>query len=248
MWTVALLWLAAAINVSRVVDLTYSLEEAGVYWPTAKPFQWTKDSWGMSAGGYWYTSASFASSEHCGTHLDSPIHFAEGKATTDEIPLERLIAPAVMVDVAGACAKDRDYALRVEDLAAWEKKHGRVPEGAITLVRTGWGKYWPDKKRYLGDDRAGDASNLHFPGLSKEAAGWLAGRKVAGVGIDTASIDPGPSRDFMVHRILNGAGIYGLENVANLERVPAKGATLVALPMKIRGGTGGPVRIIAILP
>lgn len=243
-----LIGLAAAINTARVVDLTYSLEEKGVYWPTARPFQWTKDSWGVSPGGYWYASASFASSEHAGTHLDSPIHFAEGQAATDEIPLGRLIAPAVVVEVAAACAKDAGYALKPEDLTGWEKKHGRIPEAAIVLIHTGWGKYWPDKKRYLGDDKPGDASNLRFPGLSREAAEWLVRRKISGVGIDTASIDPGSSKDFLAHRILNGAGIYALENVANLERVPAKGATLVALPMKIQGGTGGPVRIIAILP
>ena len=232
-----------AIDVSRVVDLTYNLEESGVFWPTAKPFEWKKDAWGMSPGGYWYTSASFASSEHGGTHLDSPIHFAEGKATVDQIPLSKLIAPAIVIDVATACAKDRDYQLTAGDISRIA-----IPAGSIVLIRTGWGKFWPNKLPYLGSDKPGDASNLHFPGISKAAAELLVKRNVIGVGIDTASIDYGPSKDFITHRILYGAGIYGLENIANLEKVPATGATLVALPMKIKGGTGGPARIIAILP
>jgi kynurenine formamidase len=237
-----------AIDPSRVIDLSYRFDEKTIYWPTAPGFRWTKDSWGISPGGYWYASASFAASEHGGTHLDSPIHFAEKGAAADEIPLDRLIAPAVVIDMAAACVKDRDYQLRGEDVAAWERAHGRIGERTIELVRTGWGRFWPDKKQYLGSDVPGDTANLHFPGVSRAAADLLVKRKVAGVGIDTASLDHGPSKDFMTHRVLNGAGVYGLENVANLEKVPPAGATLIALPMKIRGGTGGPVRIIAVLP
>ena len=165
------------------------------------------------------------------------------------LPLSRLIGPAVVIDVVAACAQNPDYRVRVDDLTAWERQHGRIPDGAIVLVRTGWGKYWPDKKRYLGSDTPGDTAHLHFPGLSREAAEFLATqRRIDGVGIDTASLDHGPSQDFIAHQILNGANIYGLENAANLERLPAVGATLIALPMKIKGGTGGPVRIIAIQP
>ena len=238
-----------AIDTSKVIDLTYSFDDNTIYWPTAESFRWEKVAWGMSPGGYWYTSAKFAASEHGGTHLDSPIHFGQGKATTDEIPLTRLIGSAVVIDISAACAKNRDYLLTAEDITAWEKTHGRIPDGAIVLVRTGWGKFWPDRKRYLGSDTPGDASNLHFPGISREAAEFFANRRrISGVGIDTASLDHGPSKEFWAHRVLNGAGIYGLENIANLESVPATGATLIALPMKIKGGTGGPVRIIAILP
>ncbi len=238
----------AAIDVSKVIDLTYSYDETTVYWPTAGSFRWEKEAWGPSAGGYWYASARLATSEHGGTHLDSPIHFAEGRWTTDQIPLARLIAPGVVVDVSAACARDPDYQASAGDLAGWEKRYGPIPAGVIVLVRTGWGKYWPDKRRYLGSDKPGDTANLHFPGVSRQAAELLAARRIAGLGIDTASIDHGPSKDFMTHRILNAAGIYGLENVANLEKLPPTGATLVALPMKIKGGSGGPVRIIAVLP
>ncbi len=238
----------AAIDPAKLVDLTWDFDERTIYWPTAKPFQWKKENWGAAPGGYWYAAASFSASEHGGTHLDSPIHFAENKATVDAIPPSQLVAPVVVVDVSAQAARERDYLLSAADLAAWEKRHGRIPAGSIALVRTGWGKFWPDKKTYLGDDTPGDASKLHFPGISKQAAERLVSRNVAAVGIDTASLDHGPSREFWAHRVLNAANIYGLENVAHLEKVPVTGATLIALPMKIKGGTGGPVRIIAVLP
>lgn len=247
-FSLAALAAAQAIDETKLVDLTYPFDENTVYWPTAKPFEWHRDAWGLSPGGYWYTAASFAASEHLGTHIDSPIHFGKGQASTDAIPLQRLIGPALVIDITAASTQNRDYQLRTTDLTAWEKTHQHISAGAIVLVRTGWGKFWPDRKRYMGTDKPGDIANLHFPGISKEAAEFLKSRKVDGVGIDTASIDHGASRDFMAHRILNGAGIYGLENVASLEKLPPTGATLIALPMKIRGGTGGPLRVVAILP
>ncbi|HXE89617.1 MAG TPA: cyclase family protein [Terriglobales bacterium] len=239
---------SGAIDERKLVDLTHAFDSSTVYWPNAQPFEWKKESWGMTAGGYWYTAAHYAASEHGGTHLDSPIHFGEGKAALDELPVAQFVGPAVVVDISEACARDADYRLRPEDISAWEKKHGAIPAGAIVLVRTGWGRFWPDKKKYLGDDTPGRTTGLHFPGISREAAELLVARRVDGVGIDTASTDYGQSRDFPAHRVLAAANIYGLENVADLERLPATGATLIALPMKIKGGTGGPVRIIALLP
>ncbi|MBS1808325.1 MAG: cyclase family protein [Acidobacteria bacterium] len=237
------------IDESKVVDLTYSFDDKTIYWPTAKPFTWEKEAWGQSAGGFWYTAARYSASEHGGTHLDAPVHFGEGKQAADEIPVANLVSPAVVIDIAEACAKNADYLLSVEDITKWESQHGRLPDDCIVLIHTGWGKFWGDKKKYLGTDAPGDTANLHFPGISREAAKLLADqRKINAIGIDTASIDYGPTRDFIAHQILNGANIYGLENVANLEKLPATGATLIALPMKIKGGTGGPVRIIAILP
>jgi kynurenine formamidase len=236
------------IDRSKVVDLTYTYDDKTVYWPTAKPFEWKKDAWGISAGGYWYASATFRTSEHGGTHLDSPIHFAEGKLAAGEIPVSRLIGSADVIDIRPACTRDRDYRLRVGDILAWEKRHGRIEEGDIVLVRTGWGKFWPDRKKYLGSDKPGDVSGLSFPGIGQEAAQLLVERKISGIGIDTASLDYGRSKDFIAHRILNGANIYGLENIASLHRLPETGTTLIALPMKISNGTGGPVRIVAILP
>jgi kynurenine formamidase len=248
---IALLIAAAAVSAideSTLVDLTHPFDERTIYWPTAKPFTWEKESWGRNTQGDWYTAGRYSASEHGGTHLDAPIHFAEGRQTADQIPVEKLVGPAIVIDVREAVAKDRDYLLSTADVLAWEALHGRVPVSAIVLVRTGWAKHWSDKKAYLGTDKRGDTSNLHFPGISKEAATLLAERQVDAVGIDTPSLDHGPSRTFAAHRTLAAANIYGLENVANVDRLPATGATLIALPMKIAGGTGAPARIIAIIP
>ncbi len=237
------------IDESKVIDLTYDFDEETIYWPTAKPFLWEKEVWGRSEGGYWYAAARYSASEHGGTHLDAPIHFGEAGSATDQIALSRLVGPAVVIDISKACDKDPDYRLTVDDVTGWEKSNGMIPVDSIVLIRTGWGKFWPDKKKYLGTDVEGDVENLHFPGVSREAAEFFAKqRKIDGVGIDTASLDHGPSKDFIAHQVLNSSHIYGLENIASLERLPARGATLIALPMKIKGGTGGPARIIAILP
>jgi kynurenine formamidase len=242
------LWAAPPFDEQKLVDLTHTFDEKTIHWPTAKPFRWSKDAWGTGPGGYWYTSASFAASEHLGTHIDSPIHFAEGQGTTDTLPLGKLTGPAAVIDIRRACTANRDYQLSAADVADWERANGKIPAGAIVLVRTGWAAFWPDRLRYMGTAAEGDVQNLHFPGISAEAAKVLAERRVDGVGIDTASLDHGPSSDFRTHRILNGAGIYGLENLAGLDRLPPAGATVLALPMKIRSGTGGPVRVIALLP
>jgi kynurenine formamidase len=231
----------------KIIDLTYSFNEKTIYWPTAKGFQHEKVAWGKSAAGYWYTSANYSASEHGGTHLDAPIHFGENAWSSDQIPIDRLIGAVSVIDVSSSCAKNPDYQFTVNDIETWEKKNGRLFEGTIVFFRTGWGKFWPDKKRYLGDDKPGDVSNLHFPGFSKAAAETLVARKIKAVGVDTASLDPGTSKDFIAHQILNSANIYGLENVAKMDELPETGATIVALPMKIENGTGGPVRIIAIL-
>jgi len=239
----------AEIDEKKLLDLTYPLDEQTVFWPTNKPFTWNKAAWGKTANGYWYASADFSMSEHGGTHIDAPIHFGEGRFTVDEIPLQKLIAPAVVIDVRTAVEQDRDYRLTVCDVEVWELRHGRIPAGAVVLMLTEWGKRWPDKHRYLGTDTPSDPKTLHFPGFSKEAAEFLVTqRKVDGIGIDTPSIDYGPSQDFIVHQIVSSADKYGLENIANLDQLPPNGATLVSLPIKIKGGTGGPVRIMAILP
>ncbi len=231
----------------KILDLTYAFSEKTIFWPTSKGFQHEKVAWGKSEAGFWYTSANYSASEHGGTHLDAPIHFAEKAWTSDQIPANRFVGAVSIIDVSSSCSKNPDYQVAAQDIEVWEKKNGRLTEGAIVFIRTGWGKFWPDRKKYLGDDKPGDASNLHFPGFSKAAAEVLVARKVKGVGIDTASLDPGNSKDFLAHQILNAANIYGLENVANMDQLPEKGASIVALPMKIENGTGGPVRIIAIM-
>lgn len=232
-----------------LIDLTYDLDETTIAWPTAKPFHRDETAYGFTSHGYWYASADFATSEHAGTHIDAPIHFAHGQRSVDRIAVDDLIAPAVIVDVRDAATQNADYRLRVEDLHAWEGRHGRIPAGAIVVMRTGWGRHWPNRAAYLGSVTPDDVTTLHFPGFSSEAAEFLVKeRTIAGIGIDTASIDYGPSKDFIVHRIINGAGLYGLENIAHLDLVPESGALLIALPVKIKNGTGGPVRIVAVLP
>jgi kynurenine formamidase len=187
--------------------------------------------------------------EHGGTHMDAPIHFAEQGRTAEQVPLRSCIGPAVVIDVRQQSAADRDYRLGIDDVATWERAHGQIPAGAMVIMYSGWGTFWPDKARYLGTAEHGDVANLHFPGFSKEAAELLVNqRHVAAVGVDTASMDYGQSTDFIVHQIVNGANTPGFENLANIDRLPAAGATLVALPIKIAGGSGGPARIIAILP
>jgi len=240
---------STALDEAKLVDLTYAFSEETIYWPTENPFHLDVLAQGPSGHGYFYAANKFCAPEHGGTHIDAPRHFSEPGLTVDAVPLGAGIGPAAVVDVRAQAARDRDYRVSVDDLLGWEKMHGRLPEGAIVLMRSGWGKYWPDKQRYLGTATFGDTKNLHFPGFSQQAAEWLVReRRIDAIGVDTASIDYGPSADFIVHQIILGANKPALENVANLDRLPESGATIIALPMKIAGGTGAPARIIALLP
>jgi len=234
------------------VDLTYAFDSTTIYWPTAKPFKLEVVSAQRTPAGYYYAANNIAAAEHGGTHLDSPVHFAEGKHTTDQLPLAQLVGPAFVIDVSSKAEADRDYRIVPADLEDWEREatHARIPEGAIVLFRTGWGSRWPDRARYLGTTKTGPAAvrELHFPGIHPDAARWLVQRRVHAVGIDTPSIDYGQSSTFDTHQTLFAADIPAFENVAHLSALPATGAFVIALPMKIRGGSGGPLRIVAVLP
>ena len=233
------------------IDMSYSYDETTVFWPTAQPFELEVVSAGMTEGGYYYAANNFCLAEHGGTHFDAPIHFSEGQHTSDQVPIERLVGPAVVVDVSTAAQANPDYQVDVSDLEAWEAEHGRIPDGAILLLHTGWGRYWPDPERYLGTSKTGPEAvpELHFPGLHVDAAHWLVeNRRIDALGIDTPSIDYGQSTLFESHRILYAENIPAFENVAALERLPATGAYVVALPMKIAGGSGGPLRIVGVRP
>jgi kynurenine formamidase len=207
------------------IDLSYPFNEETVYWPTASPFELTVEAAGQTDGGYWYAANSFRAAEHGGTHLDAPIHFAEGKRTAAEIPLDDLMGPAVVIDVSPAAADDPDYLVDLSAMEAWEAQHGAIPDRTIVLLMTGWGA-----------------------GLDPDVAAWLVGeRRVRAVGIDTASIDRGQSTEFHAHRVLAEANVPIFENVANLDRLPSTGAWVVALPMQIERGTGGPLRAVAFV-
>jgi kynurenine formamidase len=230
------------------IDLTHDLSEDAVFWPTAEPFSMSTDFEGVTEKGFFYSAYSFRTAEHGGTHIDAPVHFAEGTHHVDEIPLDQLIGQAVVIDVSAAVRKDRNHRISVADLEAWEGRHGAIPERSIVLFRTGFGDYWPDPARYLGTARRGAeaVAELSFPGLGPEAAEWLIEhRDIKAVGIDTASIDYGQSTHFETHVALMSRNVPAFENVANLGRLPPTGVYVVALPVKIRGGSGGPLRIVA---
>ena len=233
-----------------MVDLSHAYAGDTLYWPTdTDGFRLDTLAEGETPGGYFYAAKAFATAEHGGTHLDAPFHFAEGGDDAASIPLDRLILPGIVIDVSEAAAADPDYLATVEDVTAWEDEHGRVPEGSAVLIRTGWAARWPDALAYLGDDTPGETGNLHFPGIGEAATRLLVEDRRAGLlGIDTASIDNGQSTDFIAHQIGAAAGVPNLENVADLSGLPPTGFLLAALPMKIAGGTGAPVRIVALIP
>ena len=233
------------------VDLTHPFNEETLHWPTAQPFQFDTVFAGQTDAGFYYEAHRFSSEEHVGTHLDAPIHFYENRNRAHEVPLQQLIGEAVVVDVSRQVEQDRDYRIPVEDIENWEAENGQIPDGSILLFRTGWGQYWPDAEQYMGTAETGEEAlaDLSFPGIHHETAEWLVtNRDINAVGLDTPSLDYGQSEEFKSHVILHEQNIPGFENIANLEKLPETGANVVALPMKIEDGSGGPLRIVAMLP
>jgi kynurenine formamidase len=233
------------------IDLTYSFSGETLYWPTAETFKLDTAFEGNTEGGYFYSAYNFRAAEHGGTHLDAPCHFAKGKWSTDQVPLENLTGTAVVIDVSARALKNADYQVSVQDVEEWEKANGAIPVNAMVLFHTGYGAYYPDAAKYLGTTQRGAeaVSLLHFPGISPALAEWLVkNRKIKAVGLDTPSVDYGQSKDFQTHRILYAQNICGFENVANLDALPSRGAYIMALPMKIKGGSGAPLRIVAWVP
>ena len=233
-----------------LVDLTHSFDAETIYWPTETGFVLQKGPAGFTDRGYFYAANRFSTPEHGGTHIDAPIHFFQEGQTVDQIPLSRLVGDGVCVDVTAQCSADPDYLVRVEDLQAWEKDHDTSLAEKIVLLNTGFARRWPDRAQYLGTTATGRAavSQLHFPGLDPAAATWLATRRrIKAIGIDTASIDHGPSRDFGSHVNLFRHNVPALENVAALDELPPFGFRVAALPMKIAQGSGGPCRVVALI-
>jgi kynurenine formamidase len=229
----------------RIVDLTYALNEKNAYWPgeNYRPFE-LKTIATLEKDGV--LSKAFSMPEHLGTHIDAPNHFEPDQPAVDRIRPEDLFAPGVVIDIAPQAEQLADYALTVADVDRWERAHGPIPQGAVVLLHTGWGRFWNNYDRYKNQDARG---RLHFPAYSPEAAALLINqRKCRGLGVDTLSIDVGISRDFAVHHIVNKAGRYGLENVARLDELPPRGFYVVVAPLKIETGSGGPARIFALVP
>lgn len=232
---------------ARVIDLTHALNDHLPPWPgDAKSFEAVPNA-SIERDGYF--TRSFWMLEHYGTHLDAPAHFPPGKTTVDRIPVERLIGPAVILDVRDQAGRKSppgaDYRVPVSRLEQWEKSHGPIPAGAIALLRTGCAERWPDANLYRGMDSAG---SMHFPGFSVESVKYLLSKKISGIGADAMSVDPGDSKNYEVHHLALGSDLFQLENLANVDALPESGAWLIVAPIKLEGGSGGPCRVFAIVP
>ncbi len=225
------------------IDLTHTISESSPNWEgTAKsPFE-AKQLGHIDKDGYF--SRQITLPEHFSTHIDAPAHFAAGAWTVDQIPPEHLITPLAVIDVWKKASANAEYEVSLEDIAAYEQEHGHIPPGAVVLARTGWAERWSSMPRY----RNADAKGMHFPGFSEPAAKFLVdARQISGLGIDTLSVDPGGSATYPVHHYVAQHNVYNLENVADLGQVPPSGAILIVAPAKLLGGSGGPVRLFALL-
>ncbi len=235
----------------KIIDLTYDFSDETIYWVTAKEFELEVVTKGQTEKGFYYSANNLTAAEHGGTHIDAPVHFVENRQSVDQIPLEKLIGNAIKIDISAKIENNPDYQISIEDITNWEEKQKtQIPNGSIVLLETGFGKFYPDKIKYLGTDQRGSEAiqELHFPGLSPEAATWLViNRKIKAIGLDTPSIDYGQSVNFNSHIILLTENIPVFENLANLDKLPVTGFDIIALPMKIKEGSGAPLRIIAIL-
>lgn len=243
--------LTSKLSASTWIDLSYEFSDKTLYWPTAATFKFDTVFNGVTPAGFYYEAYNYCAAEHGGTHLDAPSHFAKGKWSTDQIPISKLTGNAVVIDVSAKALQDADYQISVADVESWELKNGKLADDIIVLFRTGYGSFYPDAKKYLGTEERGPGAvaRLHFPGIDPALASWLvANRKIKAVGLDVASVDRGQSTDFKTHQILYEQNIPGFENVANLDKLPVKGSYVIALPMKIKNGSGAPLRIVALLP
>jgi len=233
-----------------MVDLSHPYNAQTLYWPSSpSAFEHGELDYGHTEAGYFYSAYTLGTPEHGGTHIDAPIHFHAQGQTVEQIALSQLILPVVVLDVRDQAAQSADYRLSLADISAYEQQYGQIQAGSAVLMFTGWDQFWPDAKTYLGDDTPNRTTHLHFPGFGVPATRFLIEQRgVSLIGVDTASIDHGPSSDFLVHQLVGEANVPGLENLTGLDKLPASGATLIALPMKIEGGSGAPVRVVALLP
>jgi kynurenine formamidase len=230
------------------IDLSYDFSAQTLYWPNNPTgFKLDTIAEGMTPAGFYYSTYAFSAPEHGGTHLDAPVHFAQHGLSVDKLSLDQLTGEAIVIDVSAKALQNRDYLISVNDITGWESANGKIAGKSIVLFKTGYGKFYPDAEKYFGTAKKGAEAipKLHFPGIEPALAEWLVQHKIKAAGIDTPSIDYGQSKDFKTHQILMGANIPAFENVANMDQLPVTGAYLVALPMKIKNGSGGPLRLIA---
>jgi kynurenine formamidase len=233
----------APLEGARVLDLTWPIDEKTCHWPGEKPFS-AETATTIAKDGYF--SRAFAMPEHYGTHLDAPAHFEAGKPTVDEIPADRLCGEAVVIDLSES---HKDVDLRGRDVERFEGAHGRIPAGAIAILRTGWSEYALKGDATGYEARSVGDGKMHFPGFSREAAKILVERGVKGIAIDTLSIDCGISEKFEVHHVIAAAGVWAVENLGDRVRdIPPRGAFVVVAPLPFRGGSGSPARVLAFVP
>jgi len=225
----------------RIVDLTQPISEGMPFWPGGVPFKMER----LVDYDQGYRLHSFTMGENTGTHVDAPSHFVEGGRGIDKLGVEDLVVPLAVIDARRQAGTDADYLLQAEDILAWEEEHGQIREQTFVVLNTGWHSRFAVPKDYLNQDPGG---TMHFPGYSAEAARLLVAREVAGIGIDTLSIDYGGSGDFAAHRVMLRAGKYQVENIANLDILPPTGATVIIGVLPVRNGTQAPARIFALLP
>lgn len=230
------------IQASEVVDLTHDMYEGMTFWPGGVPFKMTKV---VDYSDYGYRLFKFTTGENTGTHADAPAHYIPDGATMDELPARDLILPTVVIDVQEAAAQDPDYRLTAERVRRWEKKHGKIPEDSLVIMNSGWHEKFESQDAYANQDEDG---TLHFPGFGMSAAKLLLERNIRAIATDTLSLDAGEASEFPVHNFLLDEGIWGMENLTNLDKLPATGATVVAGALPVRGGTQAQARVFALLP
>ncbi|KAL8581946.1 hypothetical protein ACOMHN_027928 [Nucella lapillus] len=248
-WTVLVLTSVVTSRPVEVRDLTYSLNEQSVFWPGQPTFSFNIILRGhFGASGLWWEANDFGMEEHGGTHIDAPAHFSEGRWRTHQIPPSHLVGPGVVVDMTRQARLDEMYAVTTQDFLNWEEKHGRLPEGAVVLIKFGWGERYPDPLRVFNTDNPDDPSTYRYPGLHANTAQWLVdNRNLTALGVDTPSPDNPNTANFPAHTVLLGNDVLILEYVAYLETLPPRGFDVVIGVIKIEDGSGGPARILGLM-
>lgn len=229
------------LEATSVVDLTHHMYDEMAFWPGGVPFKKTR----LVDYDQGYQLHKFEMGENTGTHVDAPSHFIKGNKTIEQLALSDLIVPAVVIDIQDKVAGNPDYQLSAADIKGWETRHGTIPAGSLVILNTGWHKRFSDPEKYInmGDDKV-----MHFPGYGADSAELLVERDVAGIGIDTLSLDHGPSKDFATHVVMLRANKYQVENLANLDALPGTGATIVVGVLPVKNGSQAQARVLAFLP